>query len=82
MDLRMEASHRAAYKEAVRLKGQSLSQRSLANLDAAAARDIEEACVMRMAAEEFVRFCVMLDQPMPSSSPRPRGVGAGMGEVP
>ena len=38
-------------EEAARLKGQSLSQWSLTNLDAAAARDIEEARAMRLSSE-------------------------------
>lgn len=67
MDLRMEDERKAAYEEAARLKGQSLSQWSLANLDAAAARDIEEARVMRLASDEFDAFCEMLDKPMPQA---------------
>ena len=67
MDLRMEDERKAAYEEAARIKGQSLSQWSLANLDAAAARDIEEARTMRLPSEQFDRFCEMLDQPMPTA---------------
>ena len=67
MDLRMEEGRKAAYEEAARLKGQSLSQWSLANLDAAAARDIEEARAMRLPSEQFDEFCDMLDRPMPAS---------------
>ena len=65
MDLRMEDERKAAYEEAARLKGQSLSQWSLSNLDAAAARDIEEARAMRLPSEQFDRFCEMLERPMP-----------------
>lgn len=65
MDLRMEDERKAAYEEAARLKGQSLSQWSLTNLDAAAARDIEEARAMRLPSEQFDRLCEMLEQPMP-----------------
>ena len=67
MDLRMEDERKAAYEEAARLKGQSLSQWSLANLDAAAARDIEEARTMRLPSEEFDRFCELLERPMPKA---------------
>ena len=67
MDLRMEDERKAAYEEAARLKGQSLSQWSLSNLDAAAARDIEEARAMRLSSEQFDRFCEMLERPMPSA---------------
>ena len=67
MDLRMEDERKAAYEEAARLKGQSLSQWSLSNLDAAAARDIEEARVMRLPSEEFDRFCDLLERPMPKA---------------
>lgn len=67
MDLRMEDELKAAYEEAVRLKGQSLSQWPLSNLDVAAARDIEEACAMRLPSEQLDRFCEMLERPMPSA---------------
>ena len=67
MDLRMEDERKAAYEEAARLKGQSLSQWSLSNLDAAAARDIEEARAMRLPSEKFDRFCEMLERPMPAA---------------
>ena len=67
MDLRMEGERKAAYEEAARLKGQSLSQWSLANLDAAAARDIEEARAMRLPSEQFDRFCDLLERPMPQA---------------
>ena len=67
MDLRMEDERKAAYEEAARLKGQSLSQWSLSNLDAAAARDIEEARAMRLPSEQFDRFCEMLERPMPAA---------------
>jgi uncharacterized protein (DUF1778 family) len=67
MDLRMEDEQKAAYEEAARLKGQSLSQWSLSNLDAAAARDIEEARAMRLPSEQFDHFCEMLERPMPAA---------------
>ena len=67
MDLRMEDERKAAYEEAARLKGQSLSQWSLTNLDAAASRDIEEARTTRLPREQFDELCRMLDEPMPSS---------------
>lgn len=67
MDLRMEDERKAAYEEAARLKGQSLSQWSLANLDAAAARDIEEARAMRLSSDDFDAFCELLDKPMPQA---------------
>lgn len=67
MDLRMEDERKAAYEEAAWLKGQSLSQWSLTNLDVAAARDIEEARAMRLSSEQFDKFCEMLEQPMPAA---------------
>lgn len=67
MDLRMEDERKAAYEEAARLKGQSLSQWSLSNLDEAAARDIEEARAMRLPSEDFERFCELLERPMPKA---------------
>lgn len=65
MDLRLEEERKAAYEEAARLRGQSLSQWSLTNLDKAAARDLEEARTMKLSSEQFDRFCELLDQPMP-----------------
>ena len=67
MDLRMEDERKATYEEAARLKGQSLSQWSLSNLDAAAARDIEEARATRVPSEQFDKFCELLEQPMPDA---------------
>lgn len=67
MGLRMEDDRKAAYKEAARLKGQSLSQWSLSSLDAAAASDIEEPRAMRLPSEDFERFCELLEQPMPKA---------------
>lgn len=67
MDLRMEDARKALYEEAARLKGLSLSQWSLSNLDAAATRDIEEARIMRLPANSFDELCKTLDEPMPES---------------
>lgn len=67
MDLRMEAARKVAYEEAARLKGQSLSQWSLTNLDQAAARDIEEARSVRLPSEQFDLLCEMLERPMPTA---------------
>lgn len=67
IDLRMEDDRKAAYEEAARIKGQSLSQWSLTNLDAAASRDIEEARAVRLPREMFDEFCSKLDEPMPPS---------------
>ena len=67
MDLRMEDERKAAYEEAARLKGQSLSQWSLSNLDAAAARDIEEARTVRLPSEQFDLFCELLERPVPAA---------------
>ena len=66
MDLRMEESRKAAYEEAARLKGQSISQWTLINLDAAAARDISEAKRLSLPSENFEYFCALLEQPMPT----------------
>lgn len=53
---------------AVSLKGQTLSQWSTSNLDAAARRDIEEAHVARLSAESFDAFRQMLDEAMPETT--------------
>lgn len=66
MDLRMEDSRKSAYEEAARLKGKSLSQWSIENLDAAAARDIEEARIIRLNANDFDIFCQLLEEPTSS----------------
>lgn len=65
IDLRMEDSQKSAYEQAAHLKGKSLSQWSIDNLDAAAARDIEEARVMRLNQNDFDLFCQLLDEPAP-----------------
>lgn len=68
MDLRLTQPQRTSYETAAALKGQTLSQWSTNNLDAAACRDIEEATVTRLSAESFDAFCRMLDEPMPEAT--------------
>ena len=70
MELRLEAARKARYEEAAALKGQTLTQWTLVNLDAAADRTFEEARVTRLAQEDFDAFCQLLDQPMPEAAKR------------
>lgn len=68
MELRLEAARKARYEEAATLKGQTLTQWTLANLDAAADKTFEEARVTRLAQEDFDAFCQLLSQPMPETA--------------
>lgn len=68
MDLRLTQPQRSSYEQAAALKGQTLSQWSTANLDAAARRDIEDARTTRLDAEAFDAFCRMLDEPVPQAA--------------
>ncbi len=70
MELRLEAARKARYEEAATLKGQTLTQWTLANLDAAADKTFEEARVTRLAQEDFDAFCQLLSQPMPEAAKR------------
>lgn len=67
-DLRVEPSRKAAYERAAAIRGQSLSQWSLANLDAAAEYDIAAANTLYLSDEEFARVCRILDEPMPEAA--------------
>ena len=68
IDLRLEEDRKGHYEQAASLKGQTLTQWTLLNLDAAAARDIEEAQTTRLSGADFDRFCELLDQPMPEAA--------------
>ena len=64
MDLRLEEKRKELYERAAALKGQSVTQWSLSNLDAAAERDIEDARVTRLSDASFELFLKMIDEPM------------------
>ena len=66
-DLRVEPSRKAAYERAAATRGQSLSQWSLANLDAAAERDITAARTLYLSDDEFAEMCRILDEPTPKA---------------
>ncbi len=68
IDLRLTSPQRANYETAAELKGQTLSQWSTTNLDAAAQRDIEEVRTTTLSASSFTAFCEMLDAPMPKEA--------------
>lgn len=70
MELRLDQARKSRYEEAASLKGQTLTQWTLANLDAAADRTFEEARVTRLMQDDFEVFCQLLEQPMPEAARR------------
>lgn len=68
MDLRLTHSQRSAYEKAASLKGQTLTQWSVAHLDEAARNDIEQAKLTTLSENEFELFCQALDKPMPKAA--------------
>lgn len=68
MDLRLTHSQRSAYEKAASLKGQTLTQWSVAHLDEAAQYDLEQARVTALSDNEFELFCQALDEPMPKAA--------------
>ena len=70
MELRLESARKARYEEAATLKGQSLTQWTLTNLDEAANKAFDEARVTRLAQADFDAFCQLLDRPMPDAAKR------------
>ena len=64
-DLRIEPSRKSAYERAAAINGQTVSQWTLTNLDAAAERDIAAARTLYLTDEAFAQICDMLDKPMP-----------------
>ena len=64
-DLRVEPCRKAAYEKAAAVCGQTVSQWSLANLDAAAERDIAASRTLYLTDEAFAQVCDMLDEPVP-----------------
>ena len=65
-----DQARKSRYEEAASLKGQTLTQWTLANLDAAADRTFEEARVTRLMQDDFETFCQLLEQPMPEAARR------------
>lgn len=70
LELRLERSRKARYEEAAALRGQSLTQWTLLNLDEAAAKTFDDARATRLRHEDFEAFVSLLDQPMPESAKR------------
>ncbi len=64
-DLRIEPSRKSTYERAAAINGQTVSQWTLANLDAAAERDIAASRTLHLTDEAFAQICDMLDKPMP-----------------
>ncbi|CDD78230.1 putative uncharacterized protein [Cryptobacterium sp. CAG:338] len=67
LNLRLTYAQFLAYKKAALLKGQTLTQWSVAHLDEAARYDIEQAKLTRLSERGFDLFCQALDSPMPKS---------------
>ena len=70
MELRLDQARKSRYEEAASLKGQTLTQWTLANLDVAADRTFEEARATRLAQDDFDAFCQVLEEPMPDVAKR------------
>lgn len=68
MDLRLTHSQRSAYEKAASLRGQTLTQWSVAHLDEAARYDIEQARLTVLSDNEFELFCHALDESMPKAA--------------
>lgn len=68
MDLRLTRTQRSAYEKAASLKGQTLTQWSVAHLDEAARYDIEQAKLTMLGDKDFELFCQALDEPMPKAA--------------
>ena len=56
---------KSAYERAAAINGQTVSQWTLTNLDAAAERDIAAARTLYLTDEAFAQICDMLDKPVP-----------------
>lgn len=65
MDLRMNETQKRLYEMAARYRNKTLTDWSLDALDEAAEREIENHGRMILSAEDFERFCELLEQPMP-----------------
>lgn len=70
MEFRVEEARKSRYEEAASMKGQTLTQWALANLDAAADRALDEARATRLAQSDFERFCEQLEHTMPDAARR------------
>lgn len=70
MKIRLNEARKTRYEEAASLSGQALTQWAIANLDVAADRTFKQARVTRLAREDFLAFCELLDQPMPQAARR------------
>ena len=67
MDLRLSDTRKALYERAAAIKGQTLSQWSLAALDVAAEKTIEDSRALYLDAKDFDKFCELLDLPAPTA---------------
>ena len=70
MEFRVEDVRKSRYEEAASMKGQTLTQWALANLDAAADRAFDEARATRLAQADFEQFCEQLERAMPDAARR------------
>lgn len=65
MDLRLDDARKKLYEKAAEIKGQTLSQWSLASLDLAAEKIIEDSRALYLEEENFKLFYTLLEQPAP-----------------
>lgn len=70
MELRLDEARKSRYEEAASLRGQTLTQWTLANLDAAADSVFEDARITMLERKDFEAFCELLDRPMPDAARR------------
>ncbi|MBQ9042270.1 MAG: DUF1778 domain-containing protein [Eggerthellaceae bacterium] len=70
MEFRVEDARKSRYEEAASMKGQTLTQWVLANLDDAANRAFDEVRITKLAQADFERFCEQLDRAMPDAAKR------------
>lgn len=68
LGLYLTQTQRASYEAAAATHGQTLSQWSIAILDDASSRDIEQMRQAKLSDEAFERFCEILSEPMPKST--------------
>ena len=70
MELRLDNARKSRYEEAASLRGQTITQWTLDNLDAAADKAFKDARMTELAQEDFDAFCELLERPMPDAAKR------------
>ena len=65
MDMRMSEHQRALFEKAAAIKGQTLTQWSLAHLESDAEQDILESSTLLLSSDNFDSFANALEAPMP-----------------